>query len=284
MEIEVVAAETVVAGGGEEEVGIKEGKVATVSATTITRYVFLLSLAHCSLITRLSSEVLQDAAALQGSVPDQDHPLDGIVRDLTLQDRGVDLVLNPQGHVHRKDVATSLQHLGVGDTPIVRGHALGLLTVPVGEGVLHPVGEVGLHPRQGLPEVGTHASDAAATLPPSTLPVLDHLPSVPLSRFVVGLGHHLGPCPDQDHPLGRGKCAVPLHLAGVLVEVRARTRALGHRMWVTIGLGAALLGIVRKNPGLHPGKWRRMRERARGRASGRMTCVASRGLYTIRKT
>jgi hypothetical protein len=46
METGVVVAETVVAGGGEEEVGIKEGKVATVTATTIMRYIFpCLSLA-----------------------------------------------------------------------------------------------------------------------------------------------------------------------------------------------------------------------------------------------
>lgn len=248
METEVVAAETVVAGGGEEEVGIKEGKVATVTVTTITRYVFLLSLAEFSLITRSSSEVLQDAAVLQGSVPDRDHPLDSIVLDLTLQDRDVDLVLNPQGHAHRKDAATSLHHLGVVDTPIVQGHALGLHTVTVGEGVLHLGGEVGLHPRQGLPEVRTHASDAAAMLPLSTLPVLDHPPGVPQSKVAVGLGRRLGPCPDQDHPLGRRKCAVLLHLVGVLVEVRARTRALGHRTWVAIRLGAALLGTARKNP------------------------------------
>lgn len=44
METEVVAAETVVAEGGEEEVGIKEGRVATVTATTIMRYVFILLL------------------------------------------------------------------------------------------------------------------------------------------------------------------------------------------------------------------------------------------------
>ena len=274
METGVVAAENVVAGGGEEEVGIKEGKVATVTATTIMRYVFLLLLANFSLITRfLSSEVLRDAAVLQDTVRDQDHPLDGTVPDLTLQDRGVDLVLIRRGRAHRKDAVTSLHHLGVVDTAIVQGHALGLHMVTVGEDVLHFVGEVGLHPRQGLPEVGTPASDAVATLLRSTLPALDHLPGVPLSKIAVGLGRRPGPCPGQGHPLGRGKCAVHLHLASVLAEVRAWTHARGHRTCVVIDLGAALLGFARKNPGPRLRKWRRMRERAQERASGRTTCV-----------
>ena len=40
METGVVAAESVVAGGEEEEVDIEEGKVATVTATMITKYLF----------------------------------------------------------------------------------------------------------------------------------------------------------------------------------------------------------------------------------------------------
>ena len=44
METGVVAAESVGAGEEEDEVGIEEGKAATVIATVITKYVFLLSL------------------------------------------------------------------------------------------------------------------------------------------------------------------------------------------------------------------------------------------------
>ena len=198
---------------------------------------------------RLSSEVLQGAAVLQGTV--HDHPLDGIVLALTLQGHGVDLVLIPQGRAHRTDAVTNLHHLGVADPPIVQGHALSLHTVMVGEGVLHLVEEVGVHPCQLSPEVGPSASDAAATLPRSTPPVLDHLPGVRLSKIAVGLGRRPGPCPGQGHPLGRGKCAVHPHLAGVLVGVQAWAHARGHQICAAIGLGAALLGTARTNPGLH---------------------------------
>jgi hypothetical protein len=210
-----------------------------------------LSFAGFSLTTRFSSEVLRGAAVLQGTV--RDHPLDDIVPGLTLQDRGVDPVLIPHGRVPRPNVATDLHHLGVVDTPIVQGHALSLHTVMVGEDVLHLVGEVGVRPGRALPEVGPSANDAAATRPRSTLPVPDHLPGVPLSKIAVGLGRRPGPGPGQGHLLGRGKCAVHLHLhlAGVLIEVQARAHARGHQTCAAIGLGAALLGTSRKNPGLH---------------------------------
>jgi hypothetical protein len=210
-----------------------------------------LSLADLSLLMRFSSEVLQDAVVLQGTVPDRDHPLDGIVPDLTLQDCGADLLLIPQGHAPRTDAVTNLHHLGVVGTPIAQGHALGLHTVMVGEGALPLAGEVGVRPRQGLPEVCPSASDAVAMLPRSTPLVLEHLPGVLPSKIAVGRGRRLGPGPDQGHPLGRGRCAVPPHLAGVLVEVRVRTRVRGHRTCAASGRGAALLGTALKNPGLH---------------------------------
>ena len=221
------------------------------TATMIVRYVFPLSLAEYLLITHFSSEVLQDAAVLQGTVCDRDHPLDGIVPGLTLQGQGADLVLIPQGRGHRTDEVTDLHHLAVVDTPIAQGHALSLHTVMVGEDVLHLVGEVDARPRQARPELCPSASDAAAKLLLSTLPVLDHLPGVPRSKIAVGLGPRPGPRPGQGHPLDRGKCAVHPHLAGVPTEVRARTPARGHRTCAAIGLGAAPLGTARKIPGLH---------------------------------
>ena len=202
-------------------------------------------------LTNFFSEVLRDAAALQDTVRDRDRPLDGIVPDLTLQGRGEDLVLIPQSRAPRRDAATDLHHLGAVDLPIVRGHALGLHTVLVVEGVLDLVGEAGVRPRQDPSEVSLPAKDAAAMLPRSTLPVLDHPPDVPLSKTAVGLGQRLGPGQGQGHTLGPGICVVLPHLGSVLVEVRAPTHNHDHRTLAGIGLGAALLGAARKIPGLH---------------------------------
>ena len=68
MGTEAVAAESVVAGGEEEEVGTEEGRVATGTATMITKYVFPLLLTDV-LTDHALSPARTSTAAQSSKVP-----------------------------------------------------------------------------------------------------------------------------------------------------------------------------------------------------------------------